>query len=130
MNLYLASYVLCIGIKKMFRKLSKILNQQDPNFFSVCFIRAMVCLPLPTFFAVFRRWRTKLMRRENGHKIEKFDLRPQFTSCANEGPSSFHLHLLLSSLFIHVSLFFSWVLDGATSSKQLKTARGRFSLMF
>ena len=31
------------------------------------------------------------------HKIEKFDLWPQFTSCANEGPSSFHLHLLLSS---------------------------------
>ena len=25
--------VLCIGIKKMFRKLLKILNQQDPNFF-------------------------------------------------------------------------------------------------
>ena len=33
MNLYLASYVLYIGIKKMFRKLLKILNQQDPNFF-------------------------------------------------------------------------------------------------
>ena len=33
MNLYLASYALCIGIKKMFRKLLKILNQQDPNFF-------------------------------------------------------------------------------------------------
>ena len=33
MNLYLASYELCIGIKKMFRKLLKILNQQDPNFF-------------------------------------------------------------------------------------------------
>ena len=31
------------------------------------------------------------------HKIEKFDLWPQFTSCANEGPSSLHLHLLLSS---------------------------------
>ena len=26
-------YVLCIGITKMFRKLLKILNQQDPNFF-------------------------------------------------------------------------------------------------
>ena len=38
----------------------------------------MVCVPLPTFFAVFRRWRTKLMRRENGTKLKKiiitFDL--------------------------------------------------------
>ena len=43
-------YLLCTGFKKMFRKLLKILNQQDPNFFSVCFIGAMVCVPLPTFF--------------------------------------------------------------------------------
>ena len=36
----------------------------------------MVCVPLPTFFAVFRRWRTKLMRRENGTKLKNltFDL--------------------------------------------------------
>ena len=54
MNLYLASYLLCIGFKKMFRKLLKILNQQDPPFF--CFIGAMVGVPLPTFFAVFRRF--------------------------------------------------------------------------
>ena len=33
MNLYLASYLLRIGFKNMFRKLLKILNQQDPNFF-------------------------------------------------------------------------------------------------
>ena len=76
MNLYLASYLLYIGFKKMFRKLLKILNQQDPNLFSVCFIGAMVGVPLPTFFAVFRRWRTKLMRRENGTKLKNltFDL--------------------------------------------------------
>ena len=36
----------------------------------------MVCVPFPTFFAVFRRWRTKLMRRENGTKLKNltFDL--------------------------------------------------------
>ena len=47
-----------------------------PKLFSVCFIRAMVCVPLPTFFAVFRHWRTKLMRRENGTKLKNltFDL--------------------------------------------------------
>ena len=33
MNLYLASYLLCFGFKKMFRKLLKILNQQNPNSF-------------------------------------------------------------------------------------------------
>ena len=33
--------------------------------------------------------------------------------------------------FLVVSLFmFSWVLDGATSSKQLQTAQGHFSLTF
>ena len=35
--------------------------------------------------------------RKNGTKLKKIDLWPQFTSCAKEGPSSFHLHLLLSS---------------------------------
>ena len=71
MNIYLASYVLCIGIKKMFRKLLKIIKNTEPagpKLFSICFVRAMVCVPLPTFFAVFRRWRTKW------HKIETFDL--------------------------------------------------------
>ena len=33
MNLYLASYLLCIGFKKMFEKIFKLLNQQAPNFF-------------------------------------------------------------------------------------------------
>ena len=33
MNLYMASYLLCIDFKEKFRKLLKILNQQDPNFF-------------------------------------------------------------------------------------------------
>ena len=70
------SYLLCIGFKKMFRKLLKIMNQQDPNFFFVCFIGAMVSVPLPPFFAVFRGWRTKLMRRENCTKLKNltFDL--------------------------------------------------------
>ena len=54
-----------IGFKKMFRKLLKNTEPTGPKLFSVCFIGAMVCVPLPTFFAVFRHWRTKLMRREN-----------------------------------------------------------------
>ena len=33
MNLYLASYVLCIGIKKMFIFIINKMNQRDPNFF-------------------------------------------------------------------------------------------------
>ena len=100
MNLYLASYVLCIGIKKMFRKLLKILNQQDPKLFSVCFFRAMVCVPLPTFFAVFRRWRTKLMRRENGTKLKNltFDLNLLLA------PTRAH-QVFICNCFLVVSLF-------------------------
>ena len=100
MNLYLASYVLCIGIKKMFRKLLKILNQQDPNFFSVCFIRAMVCVPLPTFFAVFRSWHTKLMRRENRTKLKNltFDLNLLLA------PTRAH-QVFICNCFLVVSLF-------------------------
>ena len=51
MNPSLTSYLLCIGFKKMFRKSLKILNKQDPNF-SVYFIGAMVCVPLPTVVCV------------------------------------------------------------------------------
>ena len=90
----------------------------------------MVCVPLPTFFAVFRRWRTKLMRRENGTKLKNltFDLNLLLA------PTRAHqvficICFLVVSLFM-LACFFSWVLDGATSFKQLKTARGRFSLMF
>ena len=75
MNLYLASYLLCIGFKKMFRKLLKILNQQDPNFFCL-FYWSYGWRTTSHVFAVFRRWRTKLMRRENGTKLKylTFDL--------------------------------------------------------
>ena len=36
----------------------------------------MVYVPLPMLFEVFRRWRTKLMMRENGTKLKNltFDL--------------------------------------------------------
>ena len=83
------------------------------------------------FFSSFSTLAHKVNEAWKWHKIGKFDLWSQFTFCANEGPSSFHLHLPLSSYFIHVSLFvclfvclfvFSWVLDGATSFKQFKTA--------
>ena len=74
MNLYLASYLLCTGFKKMFKKNIKNTESTGPKVFSVCFIGAMVGVPLPTFFAVFRRWRTKLMRRENDTKLKKNDL--------------------------------------------------------
>ena len=90
----------------------------------------MVCVPLPTFFAVFRRWRTKLMRRENGTKLKilTFDLSLLLA------PTRAHqvficICFLVVSLFM-LACFFSWVLDGATSFKQLNTARGRSSLMF
>ena len=64
---HLASYV------------SKIIKNTEPTghkLFSVCLIGAMVCVPLPTFVAVFRPWLTKLMRRENGIKLKNltFDL--------------------------------------------------------
>ena len=90
----------------------------------------MVCVPLPTFFAVFRRWRTKLMRRENGTKLKNltFDLNLLLV------PTRAH-QVFICNCFLVVSLFmlacfFHGVLDGATSFKQLKTAGGRFSLMF
>ena len=99
MNLYLASYVLCIGIKKMFRKLLKILNQQDPNFFLFVLLH-MVGVPLPTFFAVFRRWRTKLVRRENGTKLKNltFDLNLLLA------PTRAH-QVFICNCFLVVSLF-------------------------
>ena len=42
-----------------------------PKLFSVCFIGAMVCVSLSTFFEGFGRCRTKLMRRENGTKLKQ-----------------------------------------------------------
>ena len=77
LNLFTQSYLLFIGFKKMFRKLLKILNQ----FFF--------------FFFSFSTLAHKVNEVWKWHKIEKFDLWPQFTSCANEGLSN--LHLLLSS---------------------------------
>ena len=67
---------MCIGIKKMFRKLLKILNQQDPNFFLFVLLELWFVYHFPRFFAVFRRWHTKLMRRESGTKLKNltFDL--------------------------------------------------------
>ena len=55
MNLYLASYdfVLCIGIKKMLRKLFKILNQQDPNFFLFVLLELWFVYHFPLFLQFF-----------------------------------------------------------------------------
>ena len=53
MNLYLASYVLCIGIKEMFRKLLKILNQQDPNFFLFVLLELWFVNHFPRFLQFF-----------------------------------------------------------------------------
>ena len=53
MNLYLASYVLCIGIKKMFRKLLKILNQQDPNFYLFVLLELWFVYHFPRFLQFF-----------------------------------------------------------------------------
>ena len=63
MNGYLASYVLPIGFKKMFRKWLKILNQQmqeDPNFFCFFYWRYglfTTYLPFSSW-----RWRTQSQR--------------------------------------------------------------------
>ena len=85
------------------RKCLEIIKNTEPTgpkLFSVCFIRAMVCVPLPTFFAVFRRWRTKLMRRENGTKLKNltFDLNLLLA------PSSAHRDFIWIC-FLVVSLF-------------------------
>ena len=63
--------LLCTGFKKMFRKLLKILNQQDPKFFLFVLLELWLVYHFPRFFAVFRRWRTKLMKRENYKKLKK-----------------------------------------------------------
>ena len=53
MNLYLASYLLCIGFKKMFRKLFEILNQQDPNFFLFVYLELWLVYHFPHFLQFF-----------------------------------------------------------------------------
>ena len=47
-----------------------------PKLFLVYFNGDFACLPLTTSFSLFRCWRTKLMRRENGAKLRilTFDL--------------------------------------------------------
>ena len=52
-TLTLASYLLCIGIKKMFRKLLKILNQQDPNFFLFVLLELWFVYHFPRFLQFF-----------------------------------------------------------------------------
>ena len=94
MNLYLASYLLCTGFKKMFRKLLKILNQQDPKFFLFVLLELWLVYHFPRFCS-FSTLAHKVNEAWKWHKTEKIDLWPQFTSCANEGPSSLHLHLFL-----------------------------------
>ena len=90
----------------------------------------MVCVPFPTFFAVFRRWRTKLMRRENGTKLKNLTLDLNLLLVPTRAHQVFIcICFSVVSLFM-LACFFPWVLDGATSFKQLKTTRGRFSLMF
>ena len=88
-----------LALRKCLENFKKYRANRIQTFFSVCCFGAMVCVPFPTFFffSVFRRWYTKLMNRENGTKWKIFDLWPKFTSCANEGPPSLHLQLLLSS---------------------------------
>ena len=95
MDLYRASYLPWIGFKKMFRKLLKMLNQQDPNFFLFVLLELWFVYHFPRFF--FSTLAHKINKAWKWHKIEQFDLWPQFTSWANKGPSSLHLHLLLSS---------------------------------
>ena len=60
----------------------------------------MVGVPLPTFFAVFRRWRTKLVRRENGTKLKNltFDLNLLLA------PTRAH-QVFICNCFLVVSLF-------------------------
>ena len=53
MNLYLASYLLCIGIKKMFKIFFKILNQQDPNFFLFVLLELLFVYHFPRFLQFF-----------------------------------------------------------------------------
>ena len=47
-----------------------------PKLFFVCFNGGFACLPLTTSFSLFRCWRKKLTRRENGTKLRTltFDL--------------------------------------------------------
>ena len=45
--------MMCIGIKKMFRKLLKILNQQDPNFFLFVLLELWLVYHLPRFLQFF-----------------------------------------------------------------------------
>ena len=44
---------MCNGIKKMFRKLLKILNQQDPNFFLFVLLELWFVYHVPRFLQFF-----------------------------------------------------------------------------
>ena len=63
-----------LTLRKCLKFFFKYWTNRTQTFFCFFFIGAMVCVPLPTFFAVFRRWRTKLMRRENGTKLKNWPL--------------------------------------------------------
>ena len=69
-------YFLWVGAINLYSLSGRHLMRQKVLIAFLLLLVPMVCVPLPTFFAVFRRWRTKLMRRENGTKLKNltFDL--------------------------------------------------------
>ena len=92
----------------------------------------MVCVPLPMFFAVFRRWRTKLIRRENGTKLKNFTFELNLLLAPTKAHQVFICicFLVVSFFFFFFFFFFYGCLITRRVLSKLKTARGRFLLMF
>ena len=125
------SYLLCTGFKNMFRKLLKIPNQQDPNFFLIVLLELWFVYHFPRYLQFFDVGAQSLiMRRENGTKLKNLTFDLNLLLAPTKAHKVFICICFLVVSFFMLACFFSWVLDGATIFKQLKTARGRFSLMF
>ena len=75
-NFILPLIYCALAWRKCLENYLKILNQQDLNFFLFILLELWFVYHFPRFLTVFRRWRTKLMRRENGTKLKNltFDL--------------------------------------------------------
>ena len=97
---FLWGSVLLTGELQKYAKNSNFENFQSALYstsVSMPLIGAMVGVPLPTFFAVFQCWCTKLMRRENGTKLKNLTFDLNLLLAPTRAHQVCILHLLLSS---------------------------------
>ena len=83
-----------LALRKYLKQFLKYWTNRTQTFFCSFYWSYGLCTTSHVFCS-FSTLAHKVNEACKWHKIEKFDLWLQFTSFANEGPSSFHLHLLL-----------------------------------